>query len=34
MAVGSFSAGLMAMAGLLMLATLMSWSLKLFVTQE
>jgi MFS family permease len=33
-ATGSFSAGLMAMAGLLMLATVMSWSLKLFVTQE
>jgi len=33
-ATGSFSAGLMAMAGLLVLATLMSWSLKLFVTQE
>jgi ACS family tartrate transporter-like MFS transporter len=33
-ATGSFSAGLMAMAGLLALATLMSWSLKLFVTQE
>ena len=31
---GSFSAGLMAMAGLLALATVMSWSLKLFVTQE
>jgi nitrate/nitrite transporter NarK len=31
---GSFSAGLMAMAGLLVLATVMSWSLKLFVTQE
>jgi len=31
---GSFSAGLMAMAGLLVLATIMSWSLKLFVTQE
>jgi MFS transporter, ACS family, tartrate transporter len=33
-ATGSFSAGLMAMAGLLVLATLMSWSLTLFVTQE
>ena len=33
-ATGSFSAGLMAMAGLLALATVMSWSLKLFVTQE
>jgi MFS family permease len=33
-ATGSFSAGLMAMAGLLVLATLMSWSLRLFVTQE
>jgi ACS family tartrate transporter-like MFS transporter len=33
-ATGSFSAGLMAMAGLLVLATIMSWSLKLFVTQE
>jgi len=33
-ATGSFSAGLLAMAGLLMLATVMSWSLKLFVTQE
>ena len=33
-ATGSFSAGLLAMAGLLVLATLMSWSLKLFVTQE
>jgi len=33
-ATGSFSAGLMAMAGLLVLATAMSWSLKLFVTQE
>ena len=33
-ATGSFSAGLMAMAGLLMLSTLMSWSLKLFVQQE
>ncbi|HEU5254800.1 MAG TPA: MFS transporter [Vicinamibacterales bacterium] len=33
-ATGSFSAGLMAMAGLLVLATVMSWSLKLFVTQE
>jgi MFS transporter, ACS family, tartrate transporter len=33
-ATGSFSAGLMAMAGLLMLATVMSWSLKLFVNQE
>ena len=31
---GSFSAGLMAMAGLLVLATMMSWSLKLFVTHE
>jgi MFS transporter, ACS family, tartrate transporter len=33
-ATGSFSAGLMAMSGLLLLATVMSWSLKLFVTQE
>jgi len=33
-ATGSFSAGLMAMSGLLVLATVMSWSLKLFVTQE
>jgi MFS transporter, ACS family, tartrate transporter len=33
-ATGSFSAGLMAMAGLLVLATLMSWALKLVVTQE
>jgi len=33
-ATGSFSAGLLAMAGLLLLATIMSWSLKLFVTQE
>ena len=33
-ATGSFSAGLMAMAGLLVLATVMSWSLKLLVTQE
>jgi MFS transporter, ACS family, tartrate transporter len=33
-ATGSFSAGLMAMASLLVLATLMSWSLKLFVSQE
>jgi MFS family permease len=33
-ATGLFSAGLLAMAGLLMLATVMSWSLKLFVTQE
>jgi nitrate/nitrite transporter NarK len=33
-ATGSFSAGLMAMAGLLVLATIMSWSLKLFVTEE
>jgi MFS transporter, ACS family, tartrate transporter len=33
-ATGSFSAGLMAMAGLLALATMMSWSLRLFVTQE
>jgi nitrate/nitrite transporter NarK len=33
-ATGSFSAGLMAMAGLLVLATVMSWSLKLFVKQE
>lgn len=33
-ATGSFSAGLLAMAALLMLATVMSWSLKLFVTQE
>lgn len=31
---GSFSAGLMAMASLLMLATIMSWSLKLVVTHE
>ena len=33
-ATGSFSAGLIAMAGLLMLSTLMSWSLKLVVTHE
>jgi MFS family permease len=33
-ATGSFSAGLMAMAGLLVLATLMSWALKLVVVQE
>lgn len=33
-ATGSFSAGLMAMAGLLVLATVMSWSLKLCVNQE
>jgi MFS family permease len=33
-ATGSFSAGLLVMAGLLVLATVMSWSLKLFVTQE
>ena len=33
-ATGSFSAGLMAMAGLLVLATVMSLSLKLFVRQE
>ena len=33
-ATGSFSAGLMVMAGLLVLATLMSWSLKLVVNQE
>ena len=33
-ATGSFSAGLMAMAGLLVLATVMSWSLKLVVNQE
>jgi MFS transporter, ACS family, tartrate transporter len=33
-ATGSFSAGLMAMSGLLVLATVMSWSLKLVVTQE
>lgn len=31
---GSFSAGLFAMAGFLLLATLSAWSLKLFVTQE
>src|SRR5262249_31938404 len=31
---GSFSAGLVAMAALLALATAMSWSLKLFVKQE
>ena len=31
---GSFSAGLMVMAGFLVLATVTSWSLKLFVTQE
>ena len=31
---GSFSAGLVAMAGFLLLATVMAWSLKLFVTQE
>jgi ACS family tartrate transporter-like MFS transporter len=33
-ATGSFSAGLIAMAGLLMVSTLMSWSLKFVVTQE
>jgi sugar phosphate permease len=33
-ATGSFAAGLMAMAGLLLLSTLMSWSLKLFVERE
>jgi MFS family permease len=33
-ATGSFSAVLMAMAGLLVLSTVMSWSLKLFVRQE
>src|ERR1051325_2313106 len=33
-ATGSFSAGLIAMAGLVILSTLMSWSLKLFVTHE
>ena len=33
-ATGSFSAGLIAMAGLLMLSTLMSWSLKLVVNRE
>lgn len=33
-ATGSFSAGLLAMAGLLVLSTVMSWSLKLFVTRE
>jgi nitrate/nitrite transporter NarK len=31
---GSFSAGLLAMAGVLLLATAMAWSLKLWVTQE
>jgi len=31
---GSFSAGLLAMGGFLLLATGMAWSLKLFVTQE
>jgi MFS family permease len=33
-ATGSFSAGLLAMSGLLVLATVMSWSLKLLVTHE
>ena len=33
-ATGSFAAGLMAMSGLLVLATVTSWSLKLCVTQE
>jgi ACS family tartrate transporter-like MFS transporter len=33
-ATGSFSAGLIAMAGLLMVSTLMSWSLQFVVTQE
>ena len=33
-ATGSFSAGLLAMAGLLVLATMMSWSLTLFVEHE
>ena len=33
-ATGSFEAGLMAMAGLLLLATAMSWKLKRFVPQE
>jgi hypothetical protein len=33
-ATGSFSGGLMAMAGLLVLSTVMSWSLKLVVRQE
>ena len=33
-ATGSFSAGLMAMAALLALSTVTSWSLKLFVTNE
>jgi MFS transporter, ACS family, tartrate transporter len=31
---GSFSPGLLSMAGLLLLATVMAWSLKLFVKQE
>jgi cyanate permease len=31
---GSFSAGLAAMAGFLLLATGLSWSLKLFVKQD
>lgn len=31
---GSFSAGLFAMGGFLLLATVLAWSLKLFVTQE
>ncbi len=31
---GSFSSGLLAMAGFMLLATGMAWSLKLFVTQE
>jgi hypothetical protein len=31
---GAFSEGLMAMAGLLALVTVMSWSLKLFITHE
>jgi len=33
-ATGSFSAGLMAMAGLLLVSTAMSWTLKVFVDQE
>jgi len=30
----SFSAGLLAMAGFLLVASILSWSLKLVVTQE
>jgi hypothetical protein len=33
-ATGSFSGGLLAMAALLLLSTLASWSLKLVVTHE